>query len=133
MPCTCCAHPLRLLCAVKLRMRSVQNLEKITKAMKMVAASKMRSAQIQTENSRGIVVPMYKLLGDLPGEPGSPPAKRVSHQWGEQPGRACMANGGGGMVIPAQRAQHGGLRPGWIARLVGTRPRSVLLTDLERP
>lgn len=54
--------------AVKLRMRSVQNIAKITSAMKMVAASKMRVAQAATENSRGISSPMLTLLGDHPGQ-----------------------------------------------------------------
>jgi F-type H+-transporting ATPase subunit gamma len=52
--------------AVKLRMRSVQNIAKITSAMKMVAASKMRVAQQATENSRGIAEPLVSLLGDRP-------------------------------------------------------------------
>ena len=47
-------------------MKSVANIQKITKAMKMVAASKMRAAQAATENSRGMAGPMIKLLGDLP-------------------------------------------------------------------
>lgn len=47
-------------------MKSVASIQKITKAMKMVAASKMRSAQLMTEQSRGIVSPMVKMLGDLP-------------------------------------------------------------------
>ena len=51
-------------------MKSVGNIQKITKAMKMVAASKMRSAQIATENSRGISAPFIKLLGDLPDAQG---------------------------------------------------------------
>ena len=54
-------------CAVKQRMRSVTNIQKITKAMKMVAASKMRVAQVNTERSRGLTAPFLKLLGDLPG------------------------------------------------------------------
>ncbi len=53
--------------AVKQRMRSVQNIQKITSAMKMVAASKMRVAQLATEASRGITYPLLKLLGDQPG------------------------------------------------------------------
>lgn len=53
--------------AVKQRMRSVQNISKITSAMKMVAASKMRVAQVNTERSRGMLNPFLKLLGDLPG------------------------------------------------------------------
>jgi F-type H+-transporting ATPase subunit gamma len=48
-------------------MRSVTNIQKITKAMKMVAASKMRVAQVNTERSRGLTAPFLKLLGDLPG------------------------------------------------------------------
>lgn len=49
-------------------MRSVTNIQKITKAMKMVAASKMRVAQVSTEKARGLIVPLYKSLGDLPGQ-----------------------------------------------------------------
>jgi F0F1-type ATP synthase gamma subunit len=49
-------------------MRSVTNIQKITMAMKMVAASKMRVAQAATEQSRGLVEPFLRLLGDLPGE-----------------------------------------------------------------
>ena len=62
-------HP-ELVCdafAVKQRMRSVQNIAKITSAMKMVAASKMRVAQSQTEKSRGMLTPFLTMLGDLPG------------------------------------------------------------------
>ena len=51
-------------------MKSVGNIQKLTKAMKMVAASKMRSAQASTENSRGIVQPLIRLLGDLPAAEG---------------------------------------------------------------
>ena len=50
-------------------MRSVTNIQKITKAMKMVAASKMRVAQVSTEKARGLIVPLVKSLGDLPGIP----------------------------------------------------------------
>ena len=53
--------------AVKLRIRAIKNIGKITKAMKMVAASKMRAAQVAVDNSRGIVDPFYRLFGDYPG------------------------------------------------------------------
>lgn len=53
-------------------MRSVTNIQKITKAMKMVAASKMRVAQVSTEKARGLIVPLYKSLGDLPGQAAAP-------------------------------------------------------------
>jgi F-type H+-transporting ATPase subunit gamma len=49
-------------------MRAIKNIGKITKAMKMVAASKMRNAQTAVEHSRGIVEPFVRLFGDYPGE-----------------------------------------------------------------
>jgi hypothetical protein len=54
--------------AVKQRIRAIKNIGKITKAMKMVAASKMRNAQTAVEHSRGIVEPFVRLFGDYPGE-----------------------------------------------------------------
>jgi hypothetical protein len=53
--------------AVKQRIRAIKNIGKITKAMKMVAASKMRNAQVAVEKSRGIVEPFVRLFGDYPG------------------------------------------------------------------
>eukprot|EP00879_Flechtneria_rotunda_P000681 GHRR01000798.1.p1 GENE.GHRR01000798.1~~GHRR01000798.1.p1 ORF type:complete len:329 (+),score=98.96 GHRR01000798.1:106-1092(+) len=53
--------------AVKQRIRAIKNIGKITKAMKMVAASKMRNAQSAVDNSRGMVTPFVKLFGDYPG------------------------------------------------------------------
>ncbi|KAK9008827.1 hypothetical protein V6N11_080305 [Hibiscus sabdariffa] len=40
---------------VRNRMKSVKNIQKITKAMKMVAASKLRAIQTKAENSRGFL------------------------------------------------------------------------------
>ncbi|KAK7354227.1 hypothetical protein VNO80_19686 [Phaseolus coccineus] len=51
---------------VRNRMKSVKNIQKITKAMKMVAASKLRAVQSRTENSRGLWQPFTALLGDNP-------------------------------------------------------------------
>ncbi|VFQ67255.1 unnamed protein product [Cuscuta campestris] len=51
---------------VRNRMKSVKNIQKITKAMKMVAASKLRAVQSRTENSRGLWQPFSVLLGDTP-------------------------------------------------------------------
>lgn len=47
-------------------MKSVKNIQKITKAMKMVAASKLRAIQTKAENSRGLWQPFTALLGDIP-------------------------------------------------------------------
>lgn len=51
---------------VRNRMRSVKSIQKITKAMKMVAASKLRGVQSKTENSRGFWQPFTALIGDHP-------------------------------------------------------------------
>ncbi|KAK3198764.1 hypothetical protein Dsin_022179 [Dipteronia sinensis] len=51
---------------VRNRMKSAKNIQKITKAMKMVAASKLRSIQVRTENSRCLWEPFTALLGDTP-------------------------------------------------------------------
>ncbi|CBI15122.3 hypothetical protein AAG906_001430 [Vitis piasezkii] len=51
---------------VRNRMKSVKNIQKITKAMKMVAASKLRAIQTRAENSRGLWQPFTVLLGDSP-------------------------------------------------------------------
>merc|ERR1719191_1317425 len=48
------------------RMKSVGNIMKITKAMKMVAAARMRGAQTKVEACRGMVDPSLKLFGDNP-------------------------------------------------------------------
>merc|ERR1712086_679574 len=50
------------------RMKSVGNIQKITAAMKMVAASRLKGAQMKMEKSRGLVQPLSRLLGDVPGE-----------------------------------------------------------------
>eukprot|EP01018_Ginkgo_biloba_P014102 Gb_15892 [translate_table: standard] len=52
---------------VRNRMKSVKSIQKITKAMKMVAASKLRAVQTRAENSRGLWQPFTALLGDVPG------------------------------------------------------------------
>ncbi|KAI4335911.1 hypothetical protein L6164_014507 [Bauhinia variegata] len=51
---------------VRNRMKSVKSIQKITKAMKMVAASKLRAIQTRAENSRGLWQPFTALLGDIP-------------------------------------------------------------------
>ena len=48
------------------KMKSVGNIMKITKAMKMVAAARMKGAQRKVEACRGMVDPSIKLFGDNP-------------------------------------------------------------------
>jgi len=54
--------------AVKARMRSVENIKKITKAMKMVAAAKLKSEQRRMENGLPFVKPVQALFERLPRE-----------------------------------------------------------------
>jgi len=48
------------------RMKSVGNIAKITAAMKMVAASRLRLATVRAQESRGMWQPVVRLLGDVP-------------------------------------------------------------------
>jgi len=53
---------------VKQRMRSVENIKKITKAMKMVAAAKLKGDQRRMENGMPFVRPVQDLFERLPRE-----------------------------------------------------------------
>jgi len=59
--------------AVKARMRSVENIKKITKAMKMVAAAKLKHDQKRMENGLPFVAPVQALFERLPREEKSGP------------------------------------------------------------
>eukprot|EP00252_Welwitschia_mirabilis_P006473 TRINITY_DN1735_c0_g1_i1.p1 TRINITY_DN1735_c0_g1~~TRINITY_DN1735_c0_g1_i1.p1 ORF type:complete len:329 (-),score=64.02 TRINITY_DN1735_c0_g1_i1:213-1199(-) len=52
---------------VRNRMKSIKSVQKITKAMKMVASSKLRAIQSRAERSRGLWQPFTALFGDTPG------------------------------------------------------------------
>jgi F-type H+-transporting ATPase subunit gamma len=62
---------------LRLRIRSVRSTQKITSAMKMVAASRLRRAQEQAEAARPYAQRMERVLGSLSGRmtglPGAPP------------------------------------------------------------
>src|SRR5919199_827764 len=62
---------------LRLRIRSVRSTQKITSAMKMVAASRLRRAQEQAEAARPYAQRMEQVLGSLAGRmaglPGAPP------------------------------------------------------------
>src|SRR6185295_6672026 len=47
------------------RIRSVKNTQQITKAMKMVAASKLRRAQERIMNARPYAAQMHRVLGSV--------------------------------------------------------------------
>jgi F-type H+-transporting ATPase subunit gamma len=50
---------------IRTKIRSVQNMQKITKAMEMVAASKIRKAQLQMEASRPYAERIRRVVGHL--------------------------------------------------------------------
>src|SRR5260370_32843812 len=62
---------------LRLRIRSVRSTQKITSAMKMVAASRLRRAQEQVEEGRPYAQGMERVLGSLAGRmrglPDAPP------------------------------------------------------------
>jgi F-type H+-transporting ATPase subunit gamma len=62
---------------LRLRIRSVRSTQKITSAMKMVAASRLRRAQEQAEAARPYAQRMERVVGSLAsrmaGMPGAPP------------------------------------------------------------
>merc|ERR1711871_330349 len=51
--------------AVKIRMKSVQNIAKITKAMQMVAASKLRGAESRVAAARPLTASIQDLFGKI--------------------------------------------------------------------
>jgi F-type H+-transporting ATPase subunit gamma len=64
--------------ALRTRIASVKSTQKITSAMKMVAASKLRRAQTQAEASRPYAVRMERMLGSLAASVAtSPTAPRL--------------------------------------------------------
>src|SRR5260370_9332039 len=62
---------------LRVRIRSVRSTQKITAAMKMVAASRLRRAQEQAEAARPYATRMERVLASLAarmaGQPGAPP------------------------------------------------------------
>ncbi|MBU1878510.1 MAG: F0F1 ATP synthase subunit gamma, partial [Chloroflexi bacterium] len=56
---------------IKRRIKSVKNIAQVTRAMEMVAASKMRRAQAQTLASRPYAEKAWEVLQDLALQPGS--------------------------------------------------------------
>src|SRR5258708_35949693 len=62
---------------LRVRIRSVKSTQKITAAMKMVAASRLRRAQEQAEAARPYAQRMDRMLSSLAGKmaamPGAPP------------------------------------------------------------
>ena len=52
---------------IKLRIKSVESTMQITKAMELVASSKMRRAKERVEHSRPYFETLYKTLTEIPG------------------------------------------------------------------
>lgn len=65
---------------IRKRIRSVKSTRQITKAMKMVAAAKLRKAQIQAEQSRPYAEKMAEMLGHL----SAAATERLTHPFFEK-------------------------------------------------
>src|SRR3982750_1747862 len=61
---------------LRVRIRSVRSTQKITSAMKMVAASRLRRAQEQAEAARPYAQRMEQVLGSLAGRMAGLPGAR---------------------------------------------------------
>ena len=64
--------------ALRTRINSVKSTQKITSAMKMVAASKLRRAQQQAEAARPYAQRMERMLGALAASVADSPTRRNS-------------------------------------------------------
>jgi len=101
------------------RIRAVKNTQQITKAMKMVAASKLRRAQERIMNARPYAVQMQRVLADVASrvDPSLHPLLAVRDgpadrpDRGVGPGPARSAEASGGHDAPAGRAQGHAGRP----------------------
>ncbi len=84
---------------IKNRIRSMESTKQITKAMEMVAASKLRRAQTQVQNTRPYFQTLYATIGDIiaaDGEQSSPYMQENRSQ------KVCM------VVIGGDRGLAGG-------------------------
>jgi len=54
---------------IRTKIKSIQNTQKITKAMEMVAASKMRKAQERALQARPYAEKLQAVMGDLAAQP----------------------------------------------------------------
>ena len=66
--------------ALKIRIGSVKSTQKITKAMKMVAAAKLRRAQQRAESGRPYSVRMTEVVGSLASRVTPPGDGSISHR-----------------------------------------------------
>jgi F-type H+-transporting ATPase subunit gamma len=84
---------------IRRRIGSVKNTQQVTKAMKMVAAAKLRRAQAAAENSREYSEKLTEILKSLSGAPGA------EHQPFLQPGADVSAHA---IIIGSDRGLCGG-------------------------
>ena len=95
---------------IRTKIRSVKNMQKITKAMEMVAASKIRKAQQQMEASRPYAERIRRVVGHLGN--ANPDYK---HPWLVE----REINRVGYMVISTDRGLCGGLNVNLFKRVIG--------------
>src|ERR1700740_2049101 len=100
---------------LRLRIRSVRSTQKITSAMKMVAASRLRRAQEQAEAARPYAVRMERMLASLAanlrGQSNAP--------------RLLAGTGGDGTHLPLVATSDRGLAGGFNASILREARRTI--------
>ena len=101
---------------IKLRIRSVQSTMQITKAMELVASSKLRRAKERAENSRPYFELLYDSLCDSAAASGRDVAA-IAHEldaYNQAARAACQARGIAFVDITPASRDHGA-EPGMLA------------------
>src|SRR5205085_308804 len=103
------------------RVRAVKNTQQITKAMKMVAASKLRRAQERMANARPFALQMQRVLGSLAArvDPSVHPLLMVREK---RPGSKTLL-----IVVSADKGLCGSFNTNII------KAASLFITDSEQP
>ncbi|MGH7389842.1 MAG: ATP synthase F1 subunit gamma [Candidatus Rokuibacteriota bacterium] len=108
---------------IRRRIRSVQSTQKITRAMKLVAAAKLRRAQERILAARPYAGKMAELLGNLVGATGSEGAPHPMLEQREGPRRQIV-------VITADRGLAGAFNSNVLRRAMEVVRESASPTDL---
>jgi F-type H+-transporting ATPase subunit gamma len=95
---------------IRRRIGSVKNTQQITRAMKLVAAAKLRRAQERIEHARPYARTMTEMLGDLSRQAAGPAHPLLRRGEGERPGRKLM------VVVSADRGLCGAFNSNILRR-----------------
>src|SRR2546426_12644708 len=110
--------------ALRRRIRSVQNTQQITKAMEMVAAAKLRRAQLRALAARPYAAKITEMLGNLAGAAGDLDHPLFKAREGQRTALVLVTSGRGlcgaynAHLIRAAAQRLRQARPGSVQRLL---------------